>query len=108
MNEMLLSILLIIFGLVCGFGLTFLVAFLREGTTSKKIDKMLSDAEKNADKIKRDAVMEAKEKSYQLKLEVDKDIKEKKAELKDRVELRDEIEEKVREFYGISLNKTGE
>ena len=83
MNEMLLSILLIIFGLVCGFGLTFLVAFLREGTTSKKIDKMLSDAEKNADKIKRDAVMEAKEKSYQLKLEVDKDIKEKKAELKD-------------------------
>ena len=83
MDEMLLSILLIIFGLVCGFGLTFLVAFLREGTTSKKIDKMLSDAEKNADKIKRDAVMEAKEKSYQLKLEVDKDIKEKKSELKD-------------------------
>ncbi len=83
MNEMLLSILLIIFGLVCGFGLTFLVAYIREGTTSKKIDKMLSDAEKNADKIKRDAVMEAKEKSYQLKLEVDKDIKEKKSELKD-------------------------
>ena len=83
MNEMLLSILLIIFGLICGFGLTFLVAFLREVTTSKKIDKMLSDAEKNADKIKRDAVMEAKEKSYQLKLEVDKDIKEKKSELKD-------------------------
>ena len=83
MNEMLLSILLIIFGSVCGFGLTFLVAYIREGTTSKKIDKMLSDAEKNADKIKRDAVMEAKEKSYQLKLEVDKDIKEKKAELKD-------------------------
>ena len=83
MNEMLLSILLIIFGLICGFGLTFLVTYIREGTTSKKIDKMLSDAEKNADKIKRDAVMEAKEKSYQLKLEVDKDIKEKKSELKD-------------------------
>ena len=83
MNEMLLSILLIIFGLICGFGLTFLVAYIREGTTSKKIDKMLSDAEKNAEKIKRDAIMEAKEKSYQLKLEVDKDIKEKKSELKD-------------------------
>ena len=83
MEQFLFSILLIIFGLVCGFGLTFLVAYIREGTTSKKIDKMLSDAEKNADKIKRDAVMEAKEKSYQLKLEVDKDIKEKKAELKD-------------------------
>ena len=83
MNEMLLSILLMIFGLFCGFGLTFLVTYIREGTTSKKIDKMLRDALKNADKIKRDAIMEAKEKSYQLKLEVDKDIKEKKAELKD-------------------------
>ena len=83
MDEMLLSILLIIFGLIIGFGLTFLVTYLREGTTSKKIDKMLDDALKNADKIKRDAVMEAKEKSYQLKLEADKDIKEKKSELKD-------------------------
>ena len=82
-GRILFSILLIIFGLFCGFGLTFLVTYIREGTTSKKIDKMLSDAEKNADKIKRDAVMEAKEKAYQLKLEVDKDIKEKKSELKD-------------------------
>ena len=83
MEQFLFSILIIILGLVIGFGLTFLVDFLRENTTSKKINKMLEDAEKNADKIKRDAVMEAKEKSYQLKLEVDKDIKEKKAELKD-------------------------
>ena len=82
-ERILFSILLIIFGLFCGFGLTFLVNFLREGTTSKKIDKMLDEANKNADKIKRDAVMEAKEKAYQLKLEVDKDIKEKKSELKD-------------------------
>ncbi len=83
MEQILFSILLIIFGLIVGFGLAFLVAYLREGTTSKKIDKMLNDAEKNADKIKRDAVMEAKEKSYQLKLEADKDIKERKSELKD-------------------------
>ena len=83
MEQFLLSILLIIFGLVCGFGLTFLVTYLREGTISKKIDKMLEEASKNADKIKRDAIMEAKEKSYQLKMEVDKDIKEKKSELKD-------------------------
>ena len=83
MEQILFSILLIIFGLIVGFGLAFLVAYLREGTTSKKIDKMLDDAEKNANKIKRDAVMEAKEKSYQLKLEADKDIKERKSELKD-------------------------
>ena len=82
-GHILFSILLIIFGLFCGFGLTFLVTFLREGTISKKVDKMLDEANKNADKIKRDAVMEAKEKAYQLKLEVDKDIKEKKSELKD-------------------------
>lgn len=83
MEQILLSILLIIFGLICGFGLAFLVDFLRENSTSKKINNMLDEASKNADKIKRDAVMEAKEKSYQLKLEVDKDIKEKKSELKD-------------------------
>ena len=83
MEQFLFSILLVIFGLVGGFGLTFLVAYLREGATSKKIDKMLKDAEKNAEKIKRDAVMEAKEKSYQLKLEVDKEKKKKKSELKD-------------------------
>ena len=78
MEQLLISILLIIFGLICGFGLTLLVGFIRESTTSKKINMMLEEAEKNADKIKRDAIMEAKEKSYQLKLEVDKDIKEKK------------------------------
>ncbi len=83
MEQLLISILLIIFGLICGFGLTLLVGFIRESTTSKKINMMLEEAEKNADKIKRDAIMEAKEKSYQLKLEVDKDIKEKKSELKD-------------------------
>ena len=83
MERILISILLVFFGFFCGFGLTFLVNYLREGATSKKIDKMLDEASKNADKIKRDAVMEAKEKAYQLKLEVDKDIKEKKSELKD-------------------------
>ncbi len=83
MNIMLLSILLIIFGLICGFGLTLLVTYIKEGAISKKIDKMLSDASKNAEKLKRDAIMEAKEKNYQLKLEVEKNIKEKKAELKD-------------------------
>ena len=83
MEQILFSILLIFFGLIIGFGLTFLVAYLREGTTSKKIDKMLEDANRNADKIKRDAVMEAKEKNYQMKMEAQKDIKEKKEELKD-------------------------
>ena len=83
MNQIILSILLVIVGLVCGFGLTMLVSIIKKNSTSKKIAEMLEEAQKNADKLKRDSIMEAKEKAYQLKSELDKEIKEKKKELKD-------------------------
>ena len=83
MNNIVFSILLIMIGLVCGFGLTLLVNLLRENATSNKIALMLEEAKKNAEKVKRDTIMEAKEKAYQLKNDVDKEIKEKKAELKE-------------------------
>ena len=83
MDNSLFSILLILIGLICGFGLTLLIGLFKESATTKKINKMLDEANKNADRIKKDAVMEAKEKSYQLKLETDKLIKEKKNELND-------------------------
>ncbi len=83
MNQMILSIFLILIGLIVGFGLTVIYNSLREKNTTDKINKMLEEAQKNADKLKRDAIMEAKEKNYQLKNEVDKEIKEKKSELKE-------------------------
>ena len=83
MNQIILSTLLSLVGLVIGFGLTMLINTLRRNNATKKIEEMLSDANKKADQLKRDSIMEAKEKNYQLKQEVDKEIKEKKQELKE-------------------------
>lgn len=83
MNQLILSTLLLLVGLVIGFGLTMLINTLRENSASKKIEEMLDEANKKADQLKRDSIMEAKEKNYQLRQEVDKEIKEKKQELKD-------------------------
>ena len=42
----------------------------------KKAEKLLSDAKKEADKHKRDSLLELKEESYKIKSETDKEIKE--------------------------------
>ena len=83
MNQLILSTLLLLVGLVIGFGLTMLINTLRKNNATKKIEEMLEEANKKADQLKRDSIMEAKEKNYQLKQEVDKEIKEKKQELKE-------------------------
>ena len=68
MEQVMFSILLLIIGLISGFGLTMLVCVFRENATTKKINNMIEEATKNAEKLKRDSIMEAKEKSYQLKM----------------------------------------
>ena len=83
MNQIILSTLLLLVGLVIGFGLTMLINTLRKNNATKKIEEMLEEANKKVDQLKRDSIMEAKEKNYQLKQEVDKEIKEKKQELKE-------------------------
>lgn len=83
MNQIILSTLLLLVGLVIGFGLTMLINTLRKNNATKKIEEMLEEANKKADQLKRDSIMEVKEKNYQLKQEVDKEIKEKKQELKE-------------------------
>ncbi len=83
MKEIAFSILLLMIGLISGFGLTMLISMIRENSATKKINHMLEEAHKNAEKLKRDSIMEAKEKSYQLKNEIDKEIKERKNELKE-------------------------
>ena len=83
MNDIVFSILLIIVGLVAGIGITFIVNLFKENTTSKKIEKLLSQAKKDADKLKRDAILEQKEEQHRLKMDLDKEIKEKKEEIKD-------------------------
>ena len=47
----------------------------------KEADKLIKDAKKEAEKAKRDSILELKEESYKLKNQTDAEIKEKKKEL---------------------------
>ena len=86
MNNMIFSILLIIIGLIVGFGISFIINLLRGNIASKKAESIINQAKKDADKIKRDYILEQKEESHRLKMDLDKEIKEKKAEIKEQEE----------------------
>ncbi len=102
MNNMLYSVLLIIIGLIVGFGIGYIINLLRGKVASKKAEHILNDAKKEADKIKRDSILEQKEEMHKLKMETDKEIKEKKLELKeqeDRLLQRENNMDKRDELY---------
>ena len=86
MNDILFSILLIIIGLIVGFGISFIINLLRGNMASKKANSIINQAKKDADKIKRDSILEQKEETHRLKMDLDKEIKEKKAEIKEQEE----------------------
>lgn len=83
MNQIILSTLILLVGLIIGFGLTMLINILKENSANQKISLMMEEASKKAEQMKRDSLMEAKEKNFQLKQELDKEMKEKKQELKE-------------------------
>ena len=76
-----LSIVTLLIGLVAGGIVTFLIVILTGAGAGKKAEKLLNEAKKEADKHKRDSLLELKEESFKLKQETDKEIKEKKAEI---------------------------
>lgn len=83
MNEILISILLVIIGLAVGIGLTVVINHFRANTALKKVKLLAEESKKDIDKQKKSMILEAKEDSYKLKLEAEKEIKEKKLELKE-------------------------
>ena len=83
MNSEMFSILLVIIGLFLGIGLTFLINHFRVNNAESKIKSYLEKAQKEAEKVKRDMLFSAKEESHKLKMDLDKEIKEKKAEIKE-------------------------
>ncbi len=83
MSKTILSILMIMIGLVLGVGLSVLINFIRVSNAVKKIEILSEKARKEAEKVKRDMLFEAKEEKQRLKNELDKEIKEKKSEIKD-------------------------
>ena len=79
MDKTVLSILLFVLGLGIGLALVFLFNFLKNKKDSNKADTIIDKAKKEAEKIKRDSLFETKEEIHKLKLEADKEIKEKKS-----------------------------
>ena len=83
MNNVLISILLVLIGLIVGFAVSFLINMLRDNLLSKKTERMLTQTKKEIDKMKRDAALEQKEEAHKIKMDLDKEIREKKEELKE-------------------------
>lgn len=75
------TILFLIFGLILGVIMAFVIVIVTGFGAGKKAEKFLLDAKKEADKHKRDTLLELKAESHKLKLETDKEIKERKSEL---------------------------
>ena len=82
MDNILISILLVILGLIVGVISVFIINYVRKNNTSKSIADMLDKALKDAERIKKDYLLEGKEEIRLLKEETEKEIKEKKNEIK--------------------------
>lgn len=83
MSQMIASILLVLLGLFIGVFTVIVLNNLRATRASKKIETLLEQAKKDAEKIKRDYILDAKEEAHKLKIDTEKEVKEKKAEVKE-------------------------
>lgn len=83
MDMLLISILALVIGSLSGTGCALLYHNIKGKNNDKAISEMLEKAKKDADKMKREALLEAKEEEQKRKIENDKLIKEKKAEIKE-------------------------
>ena len=83
MDNMWFSILLVAVGLLFGLILAFVVNSLRVSKAAKEAEKLIANAMKDVEKIKRDAAIEQKEEAHKLKMDLDKEIRERKEELKE-------------------------
>ena len=81
MDNVVISILLVVVGLFVGAFAMMIVNRLRVSKAQKDADKLIQEAKREAEKVKRDGVFELKEESYKLKNQTDAEIKEKKREL---------------------------
>lgn len=83
MNNIMLSILFGVVGLFVGIILMIILNYIKTSAASKKAEAILEKARKEADKIKRDYLLDAKEEAHKVKLETEQEVKEKKNELKE-------------------------
>ncbi len=83
MDPLLATILIIVAalgGLGIGILLVFVIPALRAKSASKKAEKIIRDAEIKAEHTVKSAQIDAKQVAYEMKLETEKELKERKAE----------------------------
>ncbi len=83
MNNTIIFVLLTLVGIVVGALLVIIVNIVRGNMINKKSAALLETTKKEADKLKRDSILETKEELHRLKMDTEKEIREKKQELKD-------------------------
>ncbi|MBR1413964.1 MAG: ribonuclease Y [Bacilli bacterium] len=83
MDRFLMPILTLIVGIFLGLILFYIFTYIRNVKVGNKVTKMIEDAKLEAEKKKRDSLLELKEESHKLKQETDALIKEKKLEIKE-------------------------
>ena len=81
MNDVVFSILLVVVGLFVGATIVMLYNKFRVSGAQKEADKLIANAKREAEKAKRDGILELKEESFKLKKQTDEEIREKKKEL---------------------------
>ena len=82
-NNILLSILLVIVGLIIGAGIVFIINLIKKNNAKDKAKNLIEEARKESERIKKDLIFEAKEESNKLKETLEREIKEKKDEVKE-------------------------
>ncbi len=83
METITFSILILVGGILFGVGTTVLYNNIKGKDATKKASSVIAAAEKEAEKKRRDAILELKEESYRTKQELEKEIKEKKSEVRE-------------------------
>ena len=83
MNSTLFSILLGVIGLIIGFIIAYVINNLKVNKAEKKAEDLLNKANKEIEKSKRDAAIQLKEEQHKAKMDLDKEIREKKSEMKE-------------------------
>src|SRR5574344_1828717 len=78
-----MAILTLLIGAIIGAVIVIVIFIIKSKASENKANKLIENATKEAEKKKRDSLIELKEESYRLKQETDKEIKERKQELKD-------------------------
>ena len=72
-NNILLSILLVIVGLIIGAGIVFIINLIKKNNAKDKAKNLIEEAQKESERIKKDLIFEAREESNKLKETLEKE-----------------------------------